>query len=280
MTCASLQEEIEQIKTLQYITDVLADISALKIGRIRAGFERNASFYQEIAQMYHVVKVLAAQRKVRVSPPGGAQQRKKELRIVLTSNHKFYGQLNLETVRKFLAELGTKPWMFDCWVVGDTGQEIVYKLRPDLNCRKISFARDDPTRQEKQTLVEETRGYERVWVYYPQFVTVFTQKVGRMDVAQKPTAVEVAVEPLDYIFEPELPRILGFFEDQVRYLLLDRILLEAGLSRVAARLWAMSAARERADEMVRQKRFELDKALRSARNARLLDGLGALLGKR
>lgn len=279
VAAADLQQEVARTETLQYITDVLADISALKIGDIRAGFERNADFYQEIAQMYHVVKVLAARRDIVLD--GKEEMVDKELRVVLTSNRKFYGQLNLETVRGLLENLqgSSSGSGFDCWVVGETGQEILQKQRPDLECQEISFAKDDPNKEEKRELIEKTRAYSKVLVYYPKFVTVFTQEVGSMDVAQKPMKAEVAVEPVDYIFEPELPEILQFFEDQVRYILFDRLLLETQLSRVAARLWAMSAARERADEMLGKKRGELNTALRSARNARLLDSLGALVGK-
>lgn len=282
VSSSGLQQEVQQAETLQYITDVLADISALKIGEIRAGFERNTKFYQEIAQMYHVVKVLAARRNVRLEGVGGNQKSKEskeveELRIVLTSNRKFYGQLNLDTMRRFLDDLVGGALQFDCWVVGETGQEILHKQQPNLDCREISFVKDDPNKEEKRRLIEETRAYSKVLVYYPKFVTVFTQEVGSMDVAQKPLKTEVAVEPVDYIFEPELPEILQFFEDEVRYILLDRLLLETQLSRVAARLWAMSAARERADEMVSKKRSQLNRAVRSARNARLLDSLGALI---
>lgn len=267
----SLQAELDEIGTLQYITDVLSDISAIKIREIRAGFERNASFYAEVAQMYHLVKVIAQGEGIKANHEDGQH----EAYIALTSNRRFYGSLNLDVMNRFVEDVGgsTKG---ERWVVGQTGEEI-YRRRKNLaNCRYYSFTKDEPSKDEKRELLGELAKYEKVIVYYPKFVTVFNQEVGTMDIAQKPAAGESLAQKVEFIFEPELPAILQFFEDQVRHILFNRVMLETQLSRVAARLWSMSAAQERASEEFHKKRIELSQAVRSMKNARLLDSVGAL----
>jgi F0F1-type ATP synthase gamma subunit len=90
---------------------------------------------------------------------------------------------------------------------------------------------------------------------------------------------EAVEEELHFIFEPELPKIVDFFENQIRSILLNRVLLEVELSVTASRLQAMSRAKEHAQTALNQKRAGLTKATHSLINARLLESLTRLGGK-
>lgn len=266
-----LRAETQEIKALQYITDVFTEISAAKMKRIRQSFEKNARFYQEITQVYHLTKLIAAKRGVGLP---AEVNKLPVLSIAVTSNHRFYGTLNLDVLELFSRE--TEDLSTECLVIGRTGREYLSSRDVKSKCQFVTFAQDNPTPEETRQLLGKLRGYRQVWVYYPKFVNVFTQKVARQDLTQTPSRTQVKFDQIDFIFEPELPRMVAFFEEQVRALLFDRVMLEAELSRTAARLLAMSSAEDRADRLLKKKRAELRRAVRSLKNARLLDSFGAL----
>ena len=109
--------------------------------------------------------------------------------------------------------------------------------------------------------MESIREYGKISVYYPKFVSLLTQTVGVIDITQTAAVEEKDLEEeIHILFEPELKMMLEFFETQVRTLLFLRVMLETNLSRTAARLISMSAAEERADEMIRDKKSQLRKA--------------------
>ena len=78
------------------------------------------------------------------------------------------------------------------------------------------------------------------------------------------------------LFEPELPKILEFFNRQVRRLLFIRIMLETDLSLTAARLLSMSAAEERSSDLIKEKQSEIRKTLSSFINAKLLETFSSI----
>src|SRR3990167_6421107 len=81
---------------------------------------------------------------------------------------------------------------------------------------------------------------------------------------------------LDFIFEPELPDILDFFNTQVRTILFNRTMIETDLARTASRMLSMSGAHERAQFQIKNQRQQLDKRARLIRNAQLLETVAGM----
>ena len=75
----------------------------------------------------------------------------------------------------------------------------------------------------------------------------------------------------DYLFEPEISAILDFFDTQVRRVLLDRVMLEAELSRTAARLFKMEDAVDHARVFSHATELRLRRERASVSNTQLLE---------
>lgn len=80
-----------------------------------------------------------------------------------------------------------------------------------------------------------------------------------------------------FIFEPELTKILDFFETQVMNLLLQQSFLESELSRTAARLVSMDQAQLNANKFILQQTMLLNKARKSESNTRLLETYASII---
>lgn len=268
-----LREEINEIDSLRFVTQAYTDISAARIKRIKEEFERNASFYQEIARVYQLTKTIALKK----DNPSAAKGAKIDtnISIAITSNHRFYGRLNLDVLERFLRSEEAEKL-----VIGQTGREY---FRVHGEPEGLEFFIPDHDRlspEELHALLDRLKDYTKILVYYPKFESVFVQGVGLMDIAQAPTKTQLKVQNIDYIFEPELPKILKFFEEQIKYILFDRIMLETELSRVAARLWAMNEAQERAERALKSRKSRLRKVVRSLKNARLLNTFSAVFSSK
>ena len=88
MTIKEIDAAIEEGQSLKQIAQAYSEIANLKIKKIRAEVERNRFFFQEISKVYSLIKTLAMEKKINVT------KSKQTVSIVITSNHRFYGQIN------------------------------------------------------------------------------------------------------------------------------------------------------------------------------------------
>lgn len=282
---AQLKEELLGAKTVEFIANVLTEINAIKAKNIRQNFEKNRRFHEEISTVYHSIKLFAARHDLSLF---AQKEPLKTTFIALTSNLRFYGNLNTNVMEKFVADATEeKVETADFMVIGQTGLDYLEARKLNLEVQPLRFKKDYPDSDEINFLTEKIREYGRIYLYYPKFINMVSQKVAVHDITQAVALEEVIedknkkvemmrqnpgriIEKMD-IFEPEIEKIVEFFEAQVRFLLLIRTLLESELSRTAARLLAMSAAKERAQDLIKEKKMQFNKAKRSLENAKILE---------
>ncbi len=279
---SDLHNELEDNKTLRSIAAAFTEVNAYRIKKIRASFEKNYRFYKEITDIYHLVKETAAVAAGLPAQAGGGRKGEplketvkprfagdKSLRIAVTSNSHFFGNLNRDVIDKFLVD--ARKTKDDLMVIGQTGISLAALKIPPSRFQSFRFKSDFPSREEIVSVINATSDYARVYLYYPQFVNMLTQKVYILDITQSAPPQKSTVANIDHIFEPEVGKIVEFFEKQVRSLLFIRAMLETDLSRTAARLISMSGAEQRAEVLIRQRGYVIGKFARSERNARLLE---------
>jgi len=91
-TIKQINTILEEIFSLKLVAHAYTEISTIKLQKIRAGIERNRTFFQEITQVYRMVKVAAGMQNLTSGNP-----KKGAVSILLTSNQRFYGGLELPT---------------------------------------------------------------------------------------------------------------------------------------------------------------------------------------
>jgi F0F1-type ATP synthase gamma subunit len=293
---AELREEIKNTQTLKTIADALSEVSSTKIVAIRKSFETNKDFYREISELYETVRTAAdvAAALTRKGPRTTPQLRQaratkrsvstpaaaRAMSAAVTTNQRFYGLINLEVSERFKEETeksGTKRIM-----IGRTGAKYLEALGDTAPVEHLNFERDIPSTKEINTFLKLVEPYDKVIVYYPQFINMFTQVPAKVDITYSPTTDKITerqpLEELQFIFEPELPKIRQFFETHIRYLLFKRVMLDVELALTASRLLSMSRAAERAGETLTRRRRVLAKQKRALINARLLEATMGALG--
>lgn len=260
-----LRAEIQDEETLYGLASTFTEVSAAKIGVLKQKFEKNQGFFQEVSDLYRLVK---ASSDLPTTASRGT------LAVAMTTNNRFYGVINLEVMKKFLSE--TKDQETARMVIGKIGVSYLQSIGLKDKIEKMVLEKDVPKIEDLKNLLETAKAHQKVLLFYPQFKTIYTQTPVVTDIAYSPTPTtqKIVAESFRFVFEPELPKIVEFFETQIRTILLQRVLLEMELSVTASRLQAMSRAKEHAREVLNLRRQQLTKRIQSQINARLLESLG------
>ncbi len=267
------RKELNELETVRFVTSALFEVSAENISRLREAFEKNRLFYVDISDLYLAVKQAAFLRGHIEEKP---VKKARGVSVAFTTNSRFYGSINSDVMSTFLDHVRVAER--DFVVIGKTGETFMGNYPETKKCSYFSFAEDQPTSKEIRQFLKKMAGYDQIYVFHPSFVNVFTQDVAVLDITHTPkVGGEIGKEEqLDYIFEPELPKILHFFETRVRYLLLGRAMLESELARTAARLMAMSIAEERADKELHDVRADIRREMENFNDMRLLESFSAI----
>lgn len=270
-TLKQLNQILEESSSLKYIAQAYTEISAAKLNKIRGGIERNRLFAEEIIKVLHVVEEAAA--KKRIIAPG---KDKGTISLLVTSNYRFYGTLENSLTRYFM--VNTAKTKTDRVVVGKTGENYLQSVNYFHPHQTITFATDLPTPEELGRLTSLISGYKQVLIYHSRMQSVLIQKPTVTDLTQRP-AVETGSEELtlDYIFEPEIGKVLQFFETQITLLLLEYTFLESELARTAAKMISMDEAQVNADKRIKEQKQSITRAKRAQTNIGLLETAASLM---
>lgn len=267
-TLDDLKDEVSDLETMQMIATAFTDAAATRIRNIRKAFETNQQFYAEISHVYHLVKLVAIQKGLVPEKPPGTQV----LIVAFTANQHFYGNIHRRIMEVVIKEREKRGCSL--MVIGKTGGEFMQVTGKSSGFDSMRFLKDNPTTDEIHVFTDRVRPYTSILVYYPHFVTLMRQEVGVIDITQVldiGATEETKLEETYILFEPEVDKILEFFERQIRAILFARVVLESDLARTAARMVTMNEASERAVELMKQKHSEFLKVMRSLINRQLLD---------
>lgn len=262
-----LRDGLAHTETAQFVTTMLRDISATRLQSIRAAFEANEVYFLELHSLMHLIHTYAAKKGIPLPPA-----EKGKVYVALTSNRRFYGTLNMD-VMQALYEAKQKDSAASCVVIGQTGKQIVARTQKFAGLKPTyhAFEKDEPTPDEIVGIVGKLTQYAEVFVVHPTYVNAFEQNGRITDLTHVPHTKKEEAKTLEYLIEPDIPRMLDFFKTQVRLMLFDRVVLETRLALTGARLIKMQRARERAEELLISERQRIHKEVRTMQSMRLLE---------
>lgn len=274
MTIKEIKEKLEEGESLKMVTQAYSEIANLKVKKIRANVERNRLFFQEISKVYAIIRKFAVSKKINMVKP------KKTVSLVLTSNQGFYGSINSDLLKFFVNS--TKNMETDRIVVNKTGIEF-FKTQPIFkNYTEVLLKDDQPSTAELSSLVNLIKDYNQVLVFFSSMVSLLTQVPAVTDITPGPSSVSTAGNKNDFrfIFEPELPKILAFFDSQVTTLLLEGTFLESELSRTASRFISMDEAENNSNKSIKMYQTLKAAAKRNMDNNVILENFATMIALR
>lgn len=265
MTIREINGLIDEGSSLKQISQAYGEIALIKIKKIRSDVEKNRKFFEEITGVYRLVKQQAFLKKI-VLP-----KTKKSVSILLSSNFGFYGGIDTQVIQLFLQTSAKIPT--DRIVVGKTAQNYLKTIRYFHKILEINFKKDFPDQTELISLASSIKDYAQILVFYPQLITLFIQKPQVVDITQSSIPSSNIQHPTSnyVIFEPEIVKMIQFFDSQINILLLSQAFYEADLARTGSRILSMDQAQVEANKFIVQSKKLLAQTLRSIEGHRLLE---------
>lgn len=283
MTLKEINQALEEGNSLKSIAQAYSEIANIKIKRIRGEVERNRLFFDEIAKVYNLVKAFALKKKIAAVKP------KKRLCILLTSNYRFYGNINSSLIEYFVGSTRELADV-DKLVLGKGAVDFFQTTKILPKYQAVLLKSDLPTPAELSDLIKIGSEYNQVLVYYSKLKSLLTQRATFTDITATSfytSAFQVglydtkkAQDSLNFIFEPELPKIVNFFESQIMALLLMQTFLESELSRTASRFISMDQAETEADKFIKQYSILKAYTAKSLINNAILENYASLMAVR
>lgn len=277
MTNSQIKLLIEEAKSLKQITQAFTQIASSKLKKIRTGVERNRDFFADLSNVYGLINIIAKAKKI--SPPA---KNGKTLSLVLTSNERFYGKIGNELIEFFMVQVS--KIRCDKIVIGKSGIETLKSVNYALSYKSLILKSDFPGNEEFLMLSKVIADYSKVLVFHPHFQSVMVQKPIIADITK--SEEEISTQTKDskdlirqinsYILEPEIQKMVDFFDGQIKVLLLEAAFLEAELARTASRLISMDSAQNEAEKYLSAQEILLLNARRSIQNARILETVAAM----
>lgn len=269
MIIREIDERLEEGKSLKSIAQSYAEIANLKIKAIRSQVERNRLFFQEISKIYALVRRLSAKKGLTIKKP------KKLVTVLITSNYHFYGTINFDLIQFFIKN--TQKLETERIIIGGTALEYFKATNIFIDQKTVLLKQDIPDNNELSMLIELIKQYTQVLIVHSTFESLLIQESVVTDIT--PTILDMDTDTLDikYIFEPELPKILSFFDSSILALLLEETFLESELSRMASRFISMDEAQSEANKYIKQYIKLKALAKRSLGNKRILENYASLM---
>ena len=269
MTIREIEILIEEGNSLKQIAQAYSEIANLKLKRIRGELDRNRIFFKEIAQIYGMVKNIALKRGLAVSKP------KKTISLIITSNYRFYGKINSSLIDFFISS--TQNLKTDRIILGKAAIDYFRAQKVFQNYTEIMLKDDQPDPWELMNLVNLIKDYSQVLVFHPQFKSFLVQQPQAADIiAATQNIGEEEGQTIKFIFEPELSKILSFFDSQILVLLLEETFLESEVARTASRFISMDQAETEANKYIKENEELKGYVKRNLINNQILESFASL----
>lgn len=276
-TMREIRRRIRSIKNTQQITRAMQMVAAAKLRKVQ---DRVFASRPYAAKLREVLERLVAQLPPGVYHPLLEERPARRLGyVVVTGDRGLCGAYNANVIR--LAEQTVRAASAEEVFLLTVGR----KARDYFRRRKYNVLReyvdigDDPSFPQGRELARELVGLfldgtiDRLYLVYSQFFSPVRQQpqVVPLLPITRPPGVEAVTE---YIFEPPPAELFGYLLPRYVEVQVYQMLLEAKAGEHGARMTAMEAATDNAEDMIKRLTLSFNKARQAAITKELADIIG------
>ena len=278
----ALKRRIKVVKNTQQITKAMKMVAAakLKVAQVK---NEAATPYSD--KMQHILDNLLAANQDLQHPLTQARETVKNIALVIiTSDRGLCGSYNSNLIRQaqqFISTCKKNDQSVSLYCIGRRGADFFSKRDFQMIDRYTGLTPSITIHDARviSSRIKEfyTDGnFDSVYICYAKFINVVTIRPSVIQFLplipeKKESKLFVAKE---YIFEPEADKLFNSLIPRYVDMQVYRLLIESMTSEFAARMTAMTAATDNADEVIRALTIKYNKVRQSAITAELLDIVG------
>ncbi|MBN1295050.1 MAG: ATP synthase F1 subunit gamma [Candidatus Latescibacteria bacterium] len=254
-TIREIKRRITAVKSTQKITRAMQMVAAAKLRRAQENIIKARPY---AITLDRTIAQVAMRTKRDVHPLlADHPENHKTLLVVVTADSGLCGGFNtniIRSARSYLEENRDKDIKLFC--IGRKGRDFFRRLELEIVGSKVLFFNHlkyadavEAVAQIKDLFLNDR--YDRVDVLYNEFKSAIAQILRTKQMLPLvPAETEEALTPIDYIYEPDEYTV---FDTLIPYNLeiqMWRILLESHASEMGAKMTAMDAATENANDLL------------------------------
>jgi len=244
VTKKSIESEIESLTNMKGIAESFEEIAALRIRRNRDQVLKNRQFTTEVNEIFQQVKIAS----VNIIDPKQKSFLKKNGRtlfVYLSANTGLYGDIVRRTFNLFAKYVG--QWADNVLIIGKVGLKLASERKIIKPVAYFDLPDDTIDTQSIKKISSYLLDFERVIVFYAKFEGILHQEETMIDLSGNPslpsfTPPQAPQFKIKYFFEPEVTKILAFFETEIFESLLEQTVREFQLAKLSSRVVGLNSA--------------------------------------
>lgn len=278
-------KELYELRMLREISFVYGQLASIRMAKARDSVLMSRMYLELFSDVFAEVRVSYAKKARQLATKRRIGKREqvtflahngKAVAVFVSANARLYGDLIVRTFREFLADVRERG--SEAVVIGRVGKAMFRSLEPDRPMAYFDLPDEGLDEEAMEAIMTHLVSYEEIRLYHGKYASVLSQKPAMFPLsARVEVSDEEVAKPMRYLFEPEIEKILQFFERGIFGNLFLQTIRETQLARSASRLVAMDRARISIEERRRAMQIqELREEHRQA-NREQLNSLGPVM---
>lgn len=264
-----LKKELNSVSSLYQLISSLEELSAMRYRKTKNNVLTTRSYLDEINFLYKQVK--NNYKKIKESSGEKfveakfREPTKGTVYVLLTANGGLFGDVVSRNFANFKNYVSRIP-ADEVIVVGSVGQKLIEfsELKDTLLYHYFPLSDSSTDRENLDNILRYCLEFKTIVIFYTRFVEILNQK-PMADSVTGDIVFEEAISSFetnqpqfetDFLFEPDIERVLGLFESQIINTLFEQKILESGLSKFTSRMVALDTASQKTKESL--KKLQLD----------------------
>ena len=283
ITKKAIEFEISSLTNIKGMVEAYEEIAAMRIRRNRDQVLRSRDFALEINNLFQQVKVSASNI---IDPKKRSYLAKngKTLFVFLSTNTGLYGDIVRRTFGLFAKYVG--QYADNILIIGKSG----LKLAQEHSIAKPLAYLDFPENSIDSSFLDRISSYllqfERVIVFYAKFEGIMHQEESMIDISGNPPPTaswpaspappKAGQIKIKYFFEPEVQKILAFFEKEIFASILEQTVREFELAKLSSRVVGLDKAIDHIDEELKKTIFKRNAFLHAESNRKQIQTFSSM----
>ncbi len=258
-----LRRRIRSVKSTQQITKAMKMVSA---ARLRRAQERMMASRPVSARMLDVLTSLATRADPENHPLLKVKGDRNVELMLVTADRGLCGSFNANLIKAALHFLDERQdFNLSLHLVGKKGYEFFKKRKYHISNYYLSVFRNPQAHHAKEIAEKTIHSYldgnlDAIYIVYNEFKSMIQQRI----VVQRLLPLEKLPEPtaeqsLDYIYEPDAPKIFDRLLPLHLEIQIFHALLESAAAEHGARMAAMDSATRNAKDMIESLTLTMNK---------------------
>ncbi|MEP7166765.1 MAG: F0F1 ATP synthase subunit gamma [Candidatus Woesebacteria bacterium] len=282
-----VEQMMTELETLQLITQAFGEIASSRMKQTRDFVITSRDYINGITDVFDDIRrgyVLEIGKLVKRQRSGKRKEsvtmlshNGRSVVVLLSANTGLYGEILRKTFNAFLEEVHKGG--SEVTIIGKQGLQTFQTLEPNIAYTYFDLPDHAYTSDQIAKIIRHIVRYDEIHLYFGRFQNVLVQNPERavlnsdVDLEQKPGGEK----PKRFLFEPDLVKLLAFFEIEMFGSLFEQVVRESQLAKFASRILAMDKASENIKE--ERKRLNLERlgSMHREMNKKQLNSLTGVL---